>query len=93
MTELELIDLMISQLRTLKASLKRRDKKSEKVRLLTPRNATPKRIENANADLNWECMEIDMQRTDIARTYKNSVLDVSTEKKTYNPSAFHSYRH
>jgi len=93
MTEIELIDLMISNLRTLKSTIKKRDKLSEKVRSLSPLNATPKRIQNANADLNWACMAVDQRRTDVARLYKGSALDVGTEEKIYRPSAFHTYRY
>ena len=93
MKELALIDSMISQLRTLKSTIQKRDKISEKVRSLTPMNATPKRIQNSTADLNWTCMEVDKLRTDVARLYKGSSLDVGTEEKIYRPSPFHTYRH
>ena len=93
MIELELIDKMISQLRTLKSTIKRKDKISERVRSLSPMNATPKRIQKGNADLNWACMDVDQRRTDVARLYRGSALDVGTEEKTYRPSAFHTYKY
>ena len=93
MTELELIDSMISQLRILKSTIKWRDRISEKTQNLFPQNATQKRIQKAHANLNWACMEVDQRRTDVARLFKGSALDVGTEEKTYRPSPFHTYKY
>ena len=93
MNDLELIDQLISRLRILKSTIKRKNKLSEKSINLTPANATQKRIQKVHADLNWECMYVDQRKTDVARLFKNSVLDVHTGEKTYCPSPFHKYKY
>lgn len=93
MEELNQIENMIEALRRLRASIKKKDKLSEKLFNMDYRNHTPKRIQSVNADLNWECMNIDKEKTNFARIFKGSCIDVGIEEKQYNPSGFHSYKH
>jgi len=43
------------------------------------------------ANLNWSAMDLEKRRIDIARAFKGSEFDVSTEKTEFNPSPFHKY--
>lgn len=92
MKEIELIDLMIDRLKSLKSSIKKKDKISDKAFNMNPQNSTPRQIQKASTDLNWQCMEVDKGKTEIARIFKGSCLDVDTGEKEYNPSGFHKYK-
>ena len=92
MNEKEFIDDLIKKLRALKSSIKKKDMLSDKVMEANPLNNTPKQIQKAHTNLNWQCMQIDKEKTNIARTFKDSFLDVDTSEKEYNPSPFHSYK-
>lgn len=92
MDELQKIDELLDTLKYLKNSVKKKDKLSEKAMNTNHRTHTQRQIEKANVNLNWQCMEVDKIKTDFARKFKGSFLDVSTDKKEYNPSGFHSYK-
>jgi len=91
-SELEQIDIMIAKLKEVKASIKKRDKLSDKAFNMNHTTHTIKQIQNTNTNLNWECMHLDKCKTDFARLFKGSVLDVSTDEKEYNPTGFHKYK-
>jgi len=91
-SELEQIDIMIAKLKEVKASIKKRDKLSDKAFNMNHTTHTIKQIQNTNTSLNWECMHLDKCKTDFARLFKGSVLDVSTDEKEYNPTGFHKYK-
>lgn len=93
MTDLETINQAIALLKSAKSSLVKREKLSAKVGAMNMTNATPKRIGNATASLNWECMEYSKSKVNFARLFKGSILDVSTEVQTYRPSGYHEYTH
>jgi len=93
MTDLETIEQAIILLKAVKSSLVKREKLSAKTGAMNPTNSTPKRIDNATACLNWECMEYSKSKVNFARLFKGSVLDVSTAVQTYRPSPFQEYTH
>jgi hypothetical protein len=90
--ETEFIDLMIAKLKSLKSSIKKKNKLSDNLGSAGLNTYTPRRLGNMTADLNWECMNIDKETTGFARAFKGSDLDVCTGEKEYNPSGFHSYK-
>ncbi len=91
--EIELIDSLISTAKYLKTAIKKRDKLSEKAFNMSRYTHSPRQIEKTNVDLNWQCMEVDKIKTDFARLFKGSLVDVGTGEKEYNPSGFHSYKY
>lgn len=86
------IDHMIALLKTIKSSIKKKENLSDKSCYMTPQNSSLKQITKAAANLNWQCMELDKEKTRFARLFKGSFLDISTGEKEYNPSGFHHYR-
>ncbi len=92
MTELEFIDEMISKLKRIKSAIKKKDNLSEKAFNMDFRKNTQRQIEKANTNLNWQCMYLDKEKTELARFFKGSFLDVDTSPKEYNPSGFHKYK-
>lgn len=93
MTDIEKIDLLISNLRRVKSEIKRKERLSQNRADMSMRTHTQKRIQKAEADLNWQCMEVDKSKIDFARLFKGSLVDVSTAETTFNPSPFHSYKY
>ena len=89
--EMQIIDKLQFQLKQLKKSLLKREFLNDK--FLNNQGMSEKQIEKMNAELTWLCMNIDKEKTDIARTYKGSEIEVGTEEKEYNPTGFHSYKH
>jgi len=92
MEEIEFIEGMLVKLRGLKASIKKKDKLSQKAFDMDLASHTPNQIEKASVNLNWECMNLDKERTRFARAFKGSTLDVDTGEKIYKPSGFHTYK-
>jgi hypothetical protein len=90
--KIEKIDEMIALLKSAKAEIKRQDKISLKARNMTPQSNTRNQIQKANTDLNWQCMDTQKAVIRIARCFKKSFFDVSTEETTFRPSAFHVYK-
>lgn len=82
------IDQLLKQLKTLKSSLKKQEKLRAKSFNANPRDNSQKHIQKIEADLNFHCMDVQKEITGISRTFKDSFLDVSTDKKVYNPSAW-----
>lgn len=93
LTEVEVVEQMISRLKAVKSHLIKRKAMSEKRANMTHENNSPRQFGKAEADLNWHCMSLDQRIVDVARFYKGSFLDVSTEEREYNPSAFHKYKY
>ena len=91
-SELEQIDIMIAKLKEIKASIKKRDKLSDKAFNMNHITHSIKAIQKTNTNLNWECMHLDKCKTGFARLFKGSLFDVSTDEKEYNPSGFHKYK-
>lgn len=77
MKELEIIEQMIYQLKRLKKSIQKRDMLNST--FLNNTTTTPKQREKINTELTWLCMEIDKEKTNIARTYKGSSIEVGVE--------------
>lgn len=93
MRQTDEIDAMIAALKQTKTAIKKRDKLSEKQSALTLDNSTDRRRGKAREDLNWQCIEVDKRKTDVARLFKGSCCDVGTETKYYRPSGFHEYQY
>ena len=91
-SELEQIDIMIAKLKEVKASIKKRDKLSDKAFNMNHTTHRVSQMQKISTNLNWECMHLDKCKTDFARLFKGSVLDVSTDEKEYNPTGFHKYK-
>lgn len=75
---------------------KRYDRMSEKRRLMSPENATPKRIQNAEADLNWAAADIIKMEADLHAVCVDCGL--AAPKDNYEPielrpSSFHTYNY
>ena len=92
MEEIEFIEEMIVKLRGLKASIKKKDKMSQKAFEMNLASYTQNQIQKASTNLDWECMNLDKERTFFARSFKGSTLDVDTGEKIYKPSGFHTYK-
>jgi len=89
--DLEFINTLQTQLKSLAASIKKIEKLNNQASAKISDHST-KQWSKIHADLNYECMYRERLKTEIARTFKGSILDVSLEEKIYNPSAFHSYK-
>lgn len=89
--ELEYIDIMIARLKALKSTINKKDKQSDKTFKMSSHSL--KQLQKADVDLSWLCMQVDKEKTDFARAFKGSILDVGTEEKEYRPSGFHTYKH
>ena len=92
MSEMESIDNMILRLKALKSAMKQKEKMRDKLFEMDFANSTEKRRRKMSADLNWNSMAIEKAKTEFARIFKNSFLDVDTEEKEYKPSSFQNYR-
>lgn len=82
---------LIKALKAFEAEQKRFNKMSARRRNMNVQNSTPKAIQNMEANLNWSAMDLEKRKIDIARAFKGSEFDVSTEKTEFNPSPFHKY--
>lgn len=87
------INELIAALKLAKAAITKQQRMSEKQSLLTLENSTDRKRGKAREDLNWQSMEVDKKLTDVARMFKGSCCDVSTEEKYYRPSLFHEYKY
>ena len=88
--QIELIDSLMKNLRSLKSNIKAKDKKNDRI---LNSSLSHKQAQKATADLNFHCMYLDQNIVDIARLFKGSFLDVSTEPRIYRPSGFHEYKY
>lgn len=93
MKDLQQIKAMTAALKSLKAAVEKREKLSAKRSAMSTNNSTDKARGKVNADLNWQCMEVDKKATDFARLFEGSCCDVGTETKHYSPSGFHEYQY
>jgi len=92
-SEKEQLEYLTKLLKQINQDSKKIEKLSEKARNTNFQNSTPKQTQKASVNLNWACLSLDKSKTDFARAFKGSCLDVNTEEKEYNPSGFHHYRH
>lgn len=91
--EIKQIDIVISQLKSLKSDLLKVEKLSGKSFNINTQNSTPRQIEKASTNLNFACMELDKQRKRTWKSIKEaSFLEVSLEATEYHLSPFHSYK-
>ena len=90
MTQIQEIDGLIARLKTLKSSIKKKDRLSERAMNADSRSRGYQKL---STDLNWQCMNIEKETTDFARAFEASSLNVDTDEKTYRPSGFHEYKH
>ncbi len=93
MTDLETIEQAITLLKSIKSTYKKKERLSEKAANTNFRNSTPKQIDKASRNLNWECMELSKAKVNFARFFKDSILDVSTDAQTKTPTGWHEYKH
>lgn len=91
MKDIEQIDSLITALKRLKGEVLKREKLSAKRSGMSLENTTDKARGKANADLNWQCIEVDKRATDVSRMFHGSCCDVGTGTKTYCPTGFHEY--
>lgn len=86
------IDKVLSELKTLKSEYKKSEKLSEKSLNMDFKNNTPKQIQKASVDLNWQCMHIDKVKKRVWKSILESELEVDLEDTEYKPSGFHTYK-
>lgn len=91
--EIEYIDNLIIKLKSLKQSIKKIDKLTEKSMNMNFYDNTKRQRWKINAELDFECINREKIKTDIARLFNNSFLDVWIEKKVYKPNWFQEYIH
>ena len=85
------IDALIEALKRLKREASKRDKLSAKQSSYTLENSTDRQRGKARENLNWQCMEVEKRKIDVARLFKGSSCDVSTDRTYFNPSGHHEY--
>jgi hypothetical protein len=93
MKTLEQIQAMTAALKNLKAAVMKREKLSAKQSSYTLENSTDRQRGKASTDLNWQCMEVEKKKIDVARLFKNGCCDVGTETRHFTPSGFHEYQY
>ena len=86
------IDNVLSELKTLKSEYQKAEKLSEKSLKMDFKNNTPKQIQKASADLNWQCMHIDKTKKRVWKSILNADLEVDLNETEYHPSEFHNYK-
>lgn len=86
------IDNVLSELKTLKSEYQKAEKLSEKSLNMDFKNNTPKQIQKASADLNWQYMHIDKTQKRVWKSILNSDLEVDISETEYHPSEFHHYK-
>ena len=86
------IDKVLSELKTLKSEYQKAEKLSEKSLNMDFKNNTPKQIQKASVDLNWQCMHIDKTQKRVWKSILESELEVDLEDTEYKPSGFHHYK-
>ena len=86
------IDKVLSELKTLKSEYQKAEKLSEKSLNMDFKNNTPKQIQKASVDLNWQCMHIDKVKKRVWKSILESELEVDISETDYYPSGFHHYK-
>lgn len=89
--ELQQVEQMLTHLKELKSQLKRTGKAREKSLNASISTHTPKQLQKISANVTWENMELIKRKIDVARCFKGSCMDVSTDKQEFRPTAFHHY--
>jgi len=84
---------MIAALKKAKAAIIKKEKISKKQSSFTLKNSTDRQRGKARENLNWQCMEVEKKKIDVARAFKGSCCDVGTETKYFKPSGFHEYQY
>ena len=86
------IDKVLSELKTLKSEYQKAEKLSEKSLKMDFKNNTPKQIQKASVDLNWQFMHIDKVKKRVWKSILESELEVDISETDYYPSGFHHYK-
>ena len=86
------IDKVLSELKTFKSVYQKAEKLSEKSLNMDFKKNTPKQIQKASVDLNWQCMHIDKTKKRIWKSILNADLEVDISETDYYPSGFHHYK-
>ena len=86
------IDKVLSELKTLKSEYQKAEKLSEKSLNMDFKKNTPKQIQKASVDLNWQCMHIDKVKKRVWKSILESELEVDISETDYYPSGFHHYK-
>lgn len=90
--EIKKIDHVITTLKALKSDYLKTTKLSEKCLNMDFRMHTPKKIQQASTDLNWQCMGLDKTKKLVWKTILSADLEVDLEETEYRPSGFHTYK-
>jgi hypothetical protein len=93
MNDLEQTEALTAALKRLKAAVMKRENLSAKQSSYTLENSTDRQRGKASTDLNWQCMEVEKKKIDVARLFKNGCCDVGTETRHFTPSGFHEYQY
>lgn len=91
--QLKKVESMMHALKAIKSQIKRCQKYRAKSLNASPSTHTPKQLQKISADVTWENMELEMRKIDIARCFKGSFMDVSTDVQEFRPSSFHHYKY
>ena len=86
------IDNILSELKNLKADYLKTKKLSEKSLNTDFRTHSPKQIQKAATDLNWQCMHLDKNKKRVWKLILNADLEVDLGETEYRPSEFHNYK-
>ena len=86
------IDKVLSELKTLKSEYQKAEKLSEKSLNMDFKNNTPKQIQNASVDLNWQFMHTDKGKKRVRKSILESELEVDISETDYYPSGCHHYK-
>ena len=86
------IDKVLSDLKTLKSEYLKAEKLSEKSLNMDFKNNTPKQMQKASTDLNWQCMHLDKTKKRVWKSILNADLEVDLNETEYHPSEFHNYK-
>ena len=86
------IDKVLSELKTLKSEYQKAEKLSEKSLNMDFKTNTPKQMQKASTDLNWQCMHLDKTQKRVWKSILNADLEVDIGETEYHPSEFHNYK-
>lgn len=86
------IDNILSELKNLKADYLKTKKLSEKSLNTDFRTHSPKQIQKASTDLNWQCVHLDRTKKRVWKLILNADLEVDLGETEYRPSEFHNYK-
>lgn len=86
-------DQLIAALKRLKKEEAQRKKLSDKYAGMTYENSTDRARGGLREKLNWQSMEVEKKRLDIARLFKGCAFDIEISKRVFKPSGFHEYEY